>query len=127
MELFTEVRDHYFNCFPSHVRNSYKVNTIFYSKNTLRFPISIKDIGVNLKTDITSLPVSFVGLFVVVINTTLLENTWLSLQELIVDVKDMFESISYLVCEDILLTNEQSYSQQLAVTNALAQKCKCSY
>ena len=125
-EFFTETRDHYFNNFPANVKNGYNTDTTFYSKNTLRYPVLIK---VDDTPSVKSKDFAIInpGLFFVVSSNTLLEDRWADMRELIVDIKKLFGSLSYIVGEDVMLTNEHSFSLKLKVCKGLVKQYRCVF
>ena len=107
-EFFTETRDHYFNNFPADVKNGYNMDTTFYSKNSLRYPMLIKVEGIRSKSTIKSKNSSkyYPGLFFLVYNSnTLTEGRFNDLTKFINDTKQIFGKCSYKIGEDLLLTD----------------------
>ena len=123
IEFFTDTRDNYLKHFPTNVRNGYYMDTTFYSKNTLRYPVLIKvdelqsKTEENTATDKLALPKVLPALFLVVCSSTLLEIRWSDMRKLIGKMKELFKSIYYTIGEDIILTDQNSTHRVPTITD----------
>ena len=125
MEFFTEIRDHYFKFFSPNVCDCYDSNIILFSKNTLRYPLVIKNKTItSMRTDeYNSMRISD-GLFFIIGCNTLFEGKWEGMIGLIEHIKRLFEAINYTIGEDVMLWNIQGFSQALLFNNDIAKNCR---
>ena len=123
IELFIDVRDHYFKCFPIYVKDTFNENTTFYCKNTIRYQVLMKHVESNnsTKSRISQYPPGFL-LFVY--NSALLKVKIGISSGLMNKVKNFFQNRNYSIGEDILLMDKQTFIQGLNVNSSISQKCR---
>ena len=128
LELFAEVRDHYFKSLFSNSKGNFNdKNTRFYSNNSLRYPLLIKQTEESTisKLESTESEKDVVGLFFLVCSDVFLGSKWIYIQELFETFKKKFKKMNYLVGEDIVIRNKQNYLLMLAYNaNLTNSNCK---
>ena len=122
IELFCDVRDKYFKCFPNYVKDSFNKDTTLYSKYTIRYPVCIK-LASKTKSK-PSVSVDPLGLFFFVYNSAVLEGEWGIKRGLMENVESVFKSMNYIIGKEVLLTDKQNFTQSLAINNTSCEKCK---
>ena len=125
VEFFTEIRDNYFNFFHPDAASCYDSNMVFFSRNTLRYPLLIKDKSkASPETEESRLMEVLPALFFIVRKKTSIEGRWANMIDLIGNIKSLFEFINYTIGEDIILSDIQRFSQALAYNKDIFPNCR---
>ena len=122
MELFSDVRDNYFSRFPENVKNTFNKETTFYSKNTIRTPTQINDVG--MSSQFLSSVHHLTGLLFFVFTIGVLKGKRAMVSRLMSRVKNAFRSMKYKIGENVVLTDNRYYNKILARNSTLGQNCK---
>ena len=116
VELITQVRDNYFKYFPATVRGTYNKDTVFYSTNTIRYPLLIKNSQLNSEhaVDSSEQPI---GIFFVINSSEIYENRW-------APIVAQFESMNFVIGEHITINCDQKYSESLECNRNIGHNCR---